>query len=268
MASAIDRPRLIVRFPPSAVSDSTARVGLSATGRFLPQATKGLLAVQTAHNPPQSSTECSENITYRQHRIPCLSTGTLCVRCFRGRHRKYEFHHSWSRQVDVYCWWLHLTPLLQSGYTFSYERPKQQPETTSERRSVGQKRRREREAQERANQGTQMKPVHGVDSKRVVAQRARRQRELAASIQENLRIPQHSRWLTKDSRSIAQSLRRQVDKANRLLERDPDCDPTGALDDALDAEYDANHWRRENRAESRSKRLRRFHEEMQQGARG
>jgi len=163
---------------------------------------------------------------------------------------------------------------VQSGHTGSHEPPRKKskaapkrrkplesentPTVIYERRSAAQKRRREREAREREDGPIQLQS-DTVHPKRSASQRARRQRELAAQIHANLHVPEFSRERTENKRSIAQSLRRKVDKANRLLDRDPDCDPTGALTDALWAEHDANNARRENRIESRSAWMRRTH---------
>ncbi|KAJ7926527.1 hypothetical protein B0H13DRAFT_1862156 [Mycena leptocephala] len=77
---------------------------------------------------------------------------------------------------------------------------------------------------------------------RSAAQRARRQRELAANI-ENL-LQTHG---SENIRSRAQTLRRKVEDGEKRLELNPDCDPTQALDRALDHEYDVNEPRRQDR---------------------
>ncbi|KAJ7248232.1 hypothetical protein B0H12DRAFT_1123699 [Mycena haematopus] len=97
---------------------------------------------------------------------------------------------------------------------------------TSEPQSIVPK----REAQEN------IKPVESETSKtrRSVAQQARRQRELAASIQQDIRI----------------------EAAERRLERAPDCDPTQALENVLDYNYD--NWSR-HRRESHRDRMQRMY---------
>ncbi|KAF8215186.1 hypothetical protein K438DRAFT_1926757 [Mycena galopus ATCC 62051] len=99
------------------------------------------------------------------------------------------------------------------------------------RRSLGQKRRREREAQENS------KPVASESSKshRSVAQQARRQRELAAVIQKDLST---SSRCHSNRRSEAQKLRRQMEAAHRHLEISPECDSTEALARLLDLDHD------------------------------
>ncbi|KAJ7243895.1 hypothetical protein B0H12DRAFT_1129907 [Mycena haematopus] len=118
------------------------------------------------------------------------------------------------------------------------------------RRSLGQKRRREREAQEN------IKPVESETSKtrRSVAQRAHRQRELAASIQQDMSSKRQ--WCDPDLRSKAQKFRRRIEAAERRLERAPDCDPTQAHENVLDYNYD--NWSR-HRRESHRDRMQRMY---------
>ncbi|KAJ7280974.1 hypothetical protein C8J57DRAFT_1464301 [Mycena rebaudengoi] len=108
-----------------------------------------------------------------------------------------------------------------------------------ERRSLGQKKRRQRESKENQSNpkgSKQMNPY------RSAAQRARHQRELAANI-EDLSQTRGG----ENIRSRAQILRRKVEEGERCLESNPDCDPTQALDRALDHEYDVNEPRRQDR---------------------
>ncbi|KAJ6526311.1 hypothetical protein B0H19DRAFT_1084421 [Mycena capillaripes] len=74
--------------------------------------------------------------------------------------------------------------------------------------------------------------------RRSVAQRARRQRELAGKIRAELgalHTPQYG-----NIRFQSQTLRRSVEDAERRLHADPDCDATHALDKALEHEYALN----------------------------
>nr|GAT50109.1 predicted protein [Mycena chlorophos] len=151
----------------------------------------------------------------------------------RPKNKKTSTRHVPARADTENTVWLLAT-------TAVHRRDRSQPATPYERRSAGQKRRREREARERREN-----PPQVFDARRSAAQRARRQRELAAEIQANLRIPQYSDERAQNGRSIAQSLRRKVEKANRMLDEDPDCDTTESLTKALWDEHDANNTRRE-----------------------
>ncbi|KAJ7939074.1 hypothetical protein B0H13DRAFT_1851242 [Mycena leptocephala] len=125
----------------------------------------------------------------------------------------------------------------------------QMPHTKFDRRSRGQKKRREREAKE-----NQHKDLAAINLNRSTAQRAKRQRELAANI-ENLCARGHR------DRSRAQILRRRVEKAEKCLEHHPDCDPTHALDRALDLEYDVNEAQhRDRHRESYRRRIAQLYE--------
>ncbi|KAJ7495792.1 hypothetical protein B0H11DRAFT_2276759 [Mycena galericulata] len=104
------------------------------------------------------------------------------------------------------------------------------------RRSLGQKRRREREARE--NPG---KP-----------------RELAAVIQSQMsttRVPAASDR-SKSRRSEAQRFRRRIEEAERRLDAAPDCDSTQALDKILDLNID--NWSRHRRESYRDRMSRNF----------
>ncbi|KAJ7240128.1 hypothetical protein B0H12DRAFT_1135129 [Mycena haematopus] len=107
------------------------------------------------------------------------------------------------------------------------------------RRSLGQKRRREREAQEN------IKPVESETSKT---------RQLAASIQQDMSSKRQ--WCDPDLRSKAQKFRRRIEAAERRLECAPDCDPTQALENVLDYNYD--NWSR-HRRESHRDRMQRMY---------
>ncbi|KAJ7655828.1 hypothetical protein DFH06DRAFT_1132882 [Mycena polygramma] len=112
------------------------------------------------------------------------------------------------------------------------------PQSEFERRSLGQKKRRERELKENKN-----KPKHlkSVNPSRSAVQRARRQRELASTIEGLLQNRE-----CENIRSRAQTLRRRVEEGERRLDVDPECDPTQALDQALDYEYEVNEPRRQD----------------------
>ncbi|KAJ7215210.1 hypothetical protein B0H12DRAFT_1116103 [Mycena haematopus] len=112
-------------------------------------------------------------------------------------------------------------------------------------RSLGQKRRREREARENS------RPVESESSKtrRSVAQKARRQRELAASIEQDMSSERQR--CDPDLRSKAQKFRRRVEAAERRLELAPDCDPTQALEHILHYNYD--NWSRHRRESYRDR---------------
>ncbi|KAK6991596.1 hypothetical protein R3P38DRAFT_3091640 [Favolaschia claudopus] len=111
----------------------------------------------------------------------------------------------------------------------------------SERRSAGQKRRRKREAKKKENDGAQSGIVRPVNLPRSLAQRARRQRELAGDIEDLLDI-----------------------EGYEILS--PECDPTQSLDKALDHEYDVNQPRRNDRyRESYRSRMLRYEDEVRRG---
>ncbi|KAJ7228115.1 hypothetical protein B0H12DRAFT_1148055 [Mycena haematopus] len=82
-----------------------------------------------------------------------------------------------------------------------------------------------------------------VDPCRSAAQRARRQRELAATIEGLLPAGTHQECTDKNfpASSRAQKLRRRVEEGEKRLEADPDCDITQALDRVLDKEYSINN---------------------------
>ncbi|KAJ7156720.1 hypothetical protein C8R46DRAFT_1196183 [Mycena filopes] len=97
--------------------------------------------------------------------------------------------------------------------------------------TLGQKRRREREAQEN------VKPVASASSssRRSLAQQARRQRELAAAMERELTGAESS---DANVRSNAQKFRRQVEAAERRLDIAPNCDSSEALARILDFNVD------------------------------
>ncbi|KAJ6563312.1 hypothetical protein DFH09DRAFT_1082369 [Mycena vulgaris] len=113
----------------------------------------------------------------------------------------------------------------------------QRAATEFERRSPGQKKRREREAKENKPKGSKI-----VNLRRCVAQRARQQRELATDIEKLLNTRNRG-----NVRSQAQSLRRKVEEGERRLKSDPICDPSEVLNQALDHEYVMNELRRQDR---------------------
>ncbi|KAK7034249.1 hypothetical protein R3P38DRAFT_3496651, partial [Favolaschia claudopus] len=76
--------------------------------------------------------------------------------------------------------------------------------------------------------------VRPVNLTRSLAQRARRQRELAGEIEDLLDIEGYKGC----HRSRAQTLRRKVEQGEKRLKLSPECDPTQSLDQALDHEYD------------------------------
>ncbi|KAK6996323.1 hypothetical protein R3P38DRAFT_3628973 [Favolaschia claudopus] len=117
-----------------------------------------------------------------------------------------------------------------------------QPRSEFQRRSAGQRKRREREAKENSTKAT----------RRSVAQRARRQRELAAKIEDLLDIKEHD-----SQQSRAQKLRRKLEQGERRLRAFPDCDHSRALDEALDREWMLNQPRREDRHRE-SQRIRKY----------
>ncbi|KAJ7303144.1 hypothetical protein DFH08DRAFT_825997 [Mycena albidolilacea] len=113
------------------------------------------------------------------------------------------------------------------------------------RRSLGQKKRRHREKENRKRVRVKSALLDGptlVNPRRSAAQRGRRQRELAKQIQGLLETKS-----PENVRSRAQTLRRRVEEAERRLEFDAVCDPTEALDQVLDKEFEINNPRRENR---------------------
>ncbi|KAF8209786.1 hypothetical protein K438DRAFT_1929697 [Mycena galopus ATCC 62051] len=95
------------------------------------------------------------------------------------------------------------------------------------RRSLGQKKRREREASE----NHKPEPSASSSARRSAAQQARRQRELATKIQHHLSTRGQSN--DRSARSEAQPLRRKVEAAERRLDTAPDCDSTQALEKIL-----------------------------------
>ncbi|KAJ7906984.1 hypothetical protein B0H13DRAFT_2273863, partial [Mycena leptocephala] len=109
------------------------------------------------------------------------------------------------------------------------------------RRSLGQKKRRHREKENRKHSALLDGPTL-VNPRRSAAQRGRRQRELAKQIQGLLQTTSPD-----NVRSRAQTLRRRVEEAERRLGFDAVCDPTGALNQVLDKEFEINNPRRENR---------------------
>ncbi|KAJ7232994.1 hypothetical protein B0H12DRAFT_1144557 [Mycena haematopus] len=137
-----------------------------------------------------------------------------------------------------------LQPLSDLGALTSSETRESQSIKPS-RRSLGQKRPREREAQENN------RPVESESSKtrRSVAQKARRQRELAASIEQDMSSERQR--CDPDLRSKAQKFRRRIEAAERRLELAPDCDSTQALESILDYNYD--NWSRHRRESHRDR---------------
>ncbi|KAK6991555.1 hypothetical protein R3P38DRAFT_2803851 [Favolaschia claudopus] len=96
--------------------------------------------------------------------------------------------------------------------------PSGSEEFSNTKRSLAQKRRRERETREN------FKPTESSESRsrRSIGQRARRQRELAEKIEAGLRLntvvtDQH------EMRSEAQRFRRQIEAAERRLQANPNC---------------------------------------------
>ncbi|KAJ7227145.1 hypothetical protein GGX14DRAFT_385890 [Mycena pura] len=106
--------------------------------------------------------------------------------------------------------------------------------TSGKQYSVGQRRRRDRESKGNHQPKQSILPV----GERSKAQRARRQRELAIKIRTQLALlhtPNKG-----NARSQSQTLRRSVENGERRLKEDPECDPTYALEDALELEYALN----------------------------
>ncbi|KAK7013528.1 hypothetical protein R3P38DRAFT_2788419 [Favolaschia claudopus] len=122
---------------------------------------------------------------------------------------------------------------------------KKQTRSEFQRRSAGQRKRRERRIQRKRS-------YMGPATRRSVAQRARRQRELAANIENLLDIKEHD-----SQQSRAQKLRRKVEQGERRLRAFPDCDHSRALDEALDYEWMLNQPRREDR-DRESQRIRKY----------
>ncbi|KAK6966412.1 hypothetical protein R3P38DRAFT_3155110 [Favolaschia claudopus] len=116
---------------------------------------------------------------------------------------------------------------------------KSRNQSESERRSAGQKRRRKREAKEKENDGRLSGIVRPVNLPRSLAQRARRQRELAGEIEDLLDIEGYKGC----HRSRAQTLRRKVEQGEQRLKLSPEC----AINQALDHEYNVNQPRRNDR---------------------
>nr|GAT56248.1 predicted protein [Mycena chlorophos] len=175
--------------------------------------------------------------------VPATSLAT------HGRHQRIKvdpkYIHSRAHDIE------NSAPSLPVGSLDT-----RRPATAHERRSAAQTRRRQREARERHENP----PAHAdsVNPKRSAAQQARHQRELATQILENLHIPQHGEERIHHSPAIAQSLRRMVERANRMLDQDPECDTTGALERALRAEDAANGGRRRYRTENWTQSMRRL----------
>ncbi|KAJ7431286.1 hypothetical protein B0H11DRAFT_1941916 [Mycena galericulata] len=84
-------------------------------------------------------------------------------------------------------------------------------------------------------QANDFKDSASINSHRSEAQRARRQRELAAMIQSQLLMP---RSKSQNRRSEAQRFRRRMEEAERRLDATPNCDSTEALDRILDLNID------------------------------
>ncbi|KAJ7158112.1 hypothetical protein C8R46DRAFT_1111577 [Mycena filopes] len=133
----------------------------------------------------------------------------------------------------------------QSEFSLKPTRPGTAPasatSTTSRefsRRSLGQKRRREREAQEMLWYASASS-----SSRRSLAQQARRQRELAAAMERELTGAESNA----NVRSNAQKFRRQVEAAERRLDIAPNCDSSEALARILDFNVDNfGRFRRES----------------------
>ncbi|KAF7308757.1 hypothetical protein MKEN_01074800 [Mycena kentingensis (nom. inval.)] len=101
---------------------------------------------------------------------------------------------------------------------------------SSNRRSMGQRRRWERERGMREGKEKENRPRNtNVDSKRGAGQRARRQRELAAEIRSLQRIPAAVR-----TAANSQTIRRRVERAHKMLDADHDCDPDSTLENQLE----------------------------------
>ncbi|KAK6984268.1 hypothetical protein R3P38DRAFT_3105191, partial [Favolaschia claudopus] len=139
---------------------------------------------------------------------------------------------------------------------------KSRNQSDSERRSAGQKRRRKREAKAKEDDGRLSGIVRPVNLPRSLAQRARRQRELAGEIEDLLDIEGYKGC----HRSRAQTLLRKVEQGEQRLKLSPECDPTQSLDQALDHEYDVNQPRRNDRyRESYRSRMLRYEDEVRRG---
>ncbi|KAJ7247764.1 hypothetical protein C8J57DRAFT_1240705 [Mycena rebaudengoi] len=94
------------------------------------------------------------------------------------------------------------------------------------RRSLGQKRCREKEARENYKPETtthEFKTSELASYRRSEAQKARRQRELAAMMEHDLLCKDQSSDSTHTVRSRAQRFRRRVEKAQKSLAANPDC---------------------------------------------
>ncbi|KAK7029066.1 hypothetical protein R3P38DRAFT_3353962 [Favolaschia claudopus] len=139
---------------------------------------------------------------------------------------------------------------------------KSRNQSESERRSAGQRRRRKREAKKQENDGRLSGIGRPVNLTRSLAQRARRQRELAGDIEDLL----DTKGYKGCHRSRAQTLRRRVEQQERRLKSYPECDPTQSLDQALHHEYDVNQPRRNDRyRESYRSRMLRYEDEVRRG---
>ncbi|KAJ7509099.1 hypothetical protein B0H11DRAFT_2184741 [Mycena galericulata] len=129
-----------------------------------------------------------------------------------------------------------LLPKSSSQPESSFSRTSKVSQSGLNRQSLGQKRRREREA--RDNPG---KP-----------------RELAAVIQSQMstaRAPA-ANDRSKSRRSEAQRFRRRIEEAERRLDAAPDCDSSQALDKILDLNID--NWSRHRRESYRDRMSRNF----------
>ncbi|KAJ7156774.1 hypothetical protein C8R46DRAFT_1115106, partial [Mycena filopes] len=147
-----------------------------------------------------------------------------CVDCFQNLSPRLSLNSLSSRRGRGL-----LLPVLLTSTT----------STAFSRRSLGQKRRREREAQEN------VKPVASASSssRRSLAQQARRQRELAAAMERELTGAESNA----NVRSNAQKFRRQVEAAERRLDIAPNCDSSEALARILDFNVDNfGRFRRES----------------------
>ncbi|KAJ7261100.1 hypothetical protein C8J57DRAFT_1471538 [Mycena rebaudengoi] len=80
--------------------------------------------------------------------------------------------------------------------------------------------------------------------RRSEAQQERRQRELAAVMERDLLSKDQTSESMRTVRSRAQKFRRQVEKAQKSLEANPDCDLTDSLRKILDLNIDnfSRHW--------------------------
>ncbi|KAJ7022803.1 hypothetical protein C8F04DRAFT_1240580 [Mycena alexandri] len=137
---------------------------------------------------------------------------------------------------------------LLTPTTLGTSNAREEPDLRLSWGALGQKRRREREAREN------VKPVACASSgsRRSMAQRARRQRELAAGIERDLTARQSN---DEDVRSQAQKFRRKIEAAERRLDITPDCDTSQALDRILDLNINNFGSRRRESYRDRMRRL-------------